>query len=132
MHEVVLRDFFLSTAGVEELRMDLEFAIVRESPTRILQRIEPMEDSFTVESKHLVRVCEAVISGELPAEHLRAVGFCLQASDAFIWDGSTHDGERVANVASDWSSPEINFALTLRNVERWRSYLLGGEYLREP
>ena len=37
------------------------------------------------------------------------------------------DGELVAEVVADWSCPEINYALTLENVQRFRNWLNGEE-----
>ena len=39
---------------------------------------------------------------------------------------SADDGERVAETASDWSAPEINFPLTAKSVSAWKSYLMNG------
>jgi hypothetical protein len=55
------------------------------------------------------------------------VGFLLIGSDEFEYDGDTEDGARVAEVAADWSAPEINWPLTLENVREWRSFLGTGE-----
>jgi hypothetical protein len=86
-----------------------------------------MAEEFEVRSTHLVKVCDAILDGSVHAELLEAIGFCLVASDAFHWDTVSPDGERVADVAYDWSAPEINYPLTLPNVAAWRRRLLGEE-----
>ncbi|HEX3580938.1 MAG TPA: hypothetical protein VH087_04195 [Thermoanaerobaculia bacterium] len=48
-----------------------------------------------------MKVCDAVINGEIGPEYLQAIGFCLEASDKFVWNTDTPNGERVSEVASD-------------------------------
>ncbi len=65
-------------------------------------------------------LCEAVLCGQLPAEELSTIGFALIASDKFIWDGD----DLIGDVIHDWSSPEINYPLTVENVCRFKNWLL--------
>jgi hypothetical protein len=62
-----------------------------------------------------------VIVGDLPADALHTIGFALEASDRFQWDGD--EDEVLANVIADWSCPEINYPLTVENVHRFRAWL---------
>jgi hypothetical protein len=73
----------------------------------------------------LVSVCDAVLSTTLPPQALRTIGFALECSDKFEWDGDAD--ELIANVIADWSCPEINYPLTLENVVRFRAWLAGTE-----
>jgi hypothetical protein len=125
MRETILREFFEGIASDRQLADDAAGSLVR-SNNHVTVRIERMSSEFAVEARHLIRVCDTVLSRSLDPEYLVAVGFALQASDAFTWDGSSEDGERVAETASDWSAPEINFPLTIENVCGWRSYLMNG------
>lgn len=101
--------------------------------------MQDISEDFTVEPSHLVRLCDAVVAGQLPPEVLEPIGFGLIASDHFVWDGDTPEGSRVAEALYDWSSPEINFALTVETARKFRSRLLSGEdqftrddHYREP
>jgi len=127
MHEQTLREFFEGMVPARALASDLSGSLkTNGNVTR--HAIVDMDGEFAVRPDHLIRVCDAVIQGEIAPEHLRAIGFCLQTSDAFFWNGSDGGGERVANVTADWSAPEINFQLTVANASAWRRYLAGGEY----
>jgi hypothetical protein len=125
MRETILRQFFEGNASDRELADDVSGSLSRRGNEGTV-RIERMDSEFLVKAQHLVRLCEAVLSGALDPKYLVAIGFALQSSDAFTWDGSTEDGERVAETASDWSAPEINFPLTIENVRGWKSYLMKG------
>jgi len=82
--------------------------------------IEDMETDFEVTRPMLVSLCDAVLSGQLPAEELSTIGFALAASDRFSWDRE----DLVGAVIYDWSCPEISYPLTRDNVERFRNWLL--------
>ena len=127
MHEDVLRQFFESEASAVELAQDLEGALVSDGPGLTRHPIVDMTDAFEVQPHHLVRVCDAILNGEIQPGLLEAIGFCLVASDAFHWDSSSPEGGRVADVVCDWSAPEINYPFTLPNIRAWRSRLLGEE-----
>ena len=81
-----------------------------------------MEKDFVVTADMAVRLCEAVLCGELFPDALHTIGFALMASDRFQWDG---DDEVLASVIADWSCPEVNYPLTLENVQRFRAWLMG-------
>src|SRR6266850_231968 len=100
MHEDVLRTFFKGEASAAALARDLEGALVLDGPSMTRHPIVDMVGDFEVRPHHL--------------------GFCLVASDAFHWNGDSPEGGRVAEVAHDWASPEINYPLTVSNVAAWR------------
>jgi len=120
MREQRLRDFFEGKAPAAELARDVEGST---NASGLLSKvsIEDMAEPFTVSSAMAIRLCDAVLSGELPAADLRTIGFVLQASDKFEWDGD--EDEVLAEVISDWSAPEINYPLTTDNVRRFRAWL---------
>jgi hypothetical protein len=124
MREIVLRQFFEGVASEQQLASDVSGSLERGNETRVC--IERMNSEFHVEPTHLVRVCDAVLSGVLEPSSLAVIGFALQASDVFVWDGSTEGGERVAETSADWSAPEISFPLTVEDVRGWRTYLTNG------
>jgi len=120
MHEETLRDFFIGTATAHELVDDLEGSLVHRGDVTD-HLIVDMSDDFHVH--HLLRVCDAILAGQIDSAHLQTIGFCLQASDSFFWDSDEPGGDRVSEVTADWSAPQINYALTPDNVRKWRHYL---------
>jgi hypothetical protein len=119
-----LRRFLEGSATAEKLAqilatpLDHSAGVTFEPPTSPPLHVAPA---------HLVRVCDAILAGGCEPRILRDVGFLLIGSDAFEYDGDAQDGARVAKVAADWSAPEINWPLTLENVQEWRLFLGTGE-----
>ena len=125
MRELILRQFFEGTSSARELASDL-LGSTRQSGSKIkITSIEDMDAQFRVTSEMAVRLCDAVLAGEIPAESLETVGFALQTSDKFEWDGD--EDEALASVIADWSCPEVNYPLTIDNVRRFREWLLRSE-----
>ena len=127
MHESILKDYFLGMVDESRLNEDLEGSVVRTSIDVITHYVNPMESDFRVEPAHLVKLCDAVLSGKLNAGNLELVGYCLVASDHFSWEEDSKSGELVAETAYDWSSPEIAYLLTFENIEKFRERLITGE-----
>jgi hypothetical protein len=125
MREAVLSDFFSGHLSVTELLADLVGTVTVRGDIHE-HRISESEGSFEVVPAHLVRVCDAVLAGDLPPSTLEAIGFCLVASDYFKYDTDTQDGDLVAQTANEWSSPEINYPLTMENVVKFRERLITG------
>jgi hypothetical protein len=125
MRERVLCDFFEDKATIVELARDVAGSISQKGPKISVVSIENMDGEFTVTTPMLVRLCDAVLGGELEPEALHSVGFALMASDAFCWDGDEDDV--LAEVIADWSCPEVNYRLTIENVKRFRAWLTRSE-----
>ena len=125
MREHVLRDFFEDKATIAELARDVAGSISRKSPKISIVSIEDMDGEFTVTAPMLVRLCDVVLGGELEPEALHSIGFALMASDAFCWDAD--EDSVLAEVIADWSCPEINYSLTIENVQRFRKWLTRSE-----
>jgi len=123
MREQVLRDFFEGRSSAAELERDVAGSTKRTGPKASIVSIEDMDSDFVVTADMAVRLCEAVLRGELLPDALHTIGFALMASDRFQWDGD--DDEVLASVIADWSCPEVNYPLTLANVQRFRAWLLG-------
>ncbi|HZR66415.1 MAG TPA: hypothetical protein VFA85_14815 [Terriglobales bacterium] len=125
MREEILKKFFLGEVSATELAADLSGSTKR--LTKIVSNIsiEDMEGQFVVTRPMLVLLCDAVLSGSLRAEELRTIGFALEASDHFEWDGDTD--EITANVIADWACPEVNYPLTQENIRRFRTWLTNVE-----
>jgi hypothetical protein len=71
----------------------------------------------------LVSLCEAVLSNQVPPRDLSTIGFALMASEKFAWDAE----DVVGDVIQDWSCPEINYPLTIENIQRFKDWLLEKE-----
>ena len=127
MREQLLRDFFVGNATAAELAHDLEDAIIRTGAQSQMHPIEAMDTDFVVQPEHLIRLCDAVLAGQLRPESLEAVGFCLLGSDCFEWDVDSAGGERVADVAISWSVPVANYPLNAGTVAKFRHLLATGE-----
>ncbi|HBE72266.1 MAG TPA: hypothetical protein DDW52_29380 [Planctomycetaceae bacterium] len=125
MHEAILCDFFTGDADAETLANDLRGAIISDGLVAC-HPIVNMDREFAVTASHLAALCDAILKNTISPDDLRAIGFCLIASEAFEWDADTTDGERVAEVCNHWSSPEVHFPLTLENVQKWKLYLETG------
>ena len=129
MREVILRDFFLGRTTPETLAKDVLGSVKRIAPIKFSVEIEDMDEEFSVTREMLVSLCDAVLSGQFPAHELSTIGFALEASDRFTWDGEDLTGR----VIDDWACPEINYALTLESVQMFRNWLLGLQpYPPEP
>ena len=129
MHESLLRDYFAGVTDAAALRADLSGAVVATGSRSSSQHIVDMTTESELRPEHLVRLCDAVLSGELAPDDLETIGFCLVASDHFIWDGDVPPGDVVAETVHDWSAPEINHRLTRETVRKFRERLLTGRDL---
>ncbi len=122
MREKMLRDFFVGKSSGAELGQDVAGSTKRSGPKTAVVSIEGMDTDFVVTTNMAVLLCDAVLNGELTAGALQTIGFALMASDKFHWNG---DGDEIlANIIGDWSCPEINYPLTVENVQRFRAWLM--------
>ena len=128
MHEEVLKRFFLGEISASELADDLSGSLVERRGVTY-HPIKDMSVNFEVRSEHLVRLCDAVLGGEIEAKYLQAVGFCILASDHFEYDTDTREGDLVGETVFDWSAPKVNYPLTIENVRKFRERLVTG---RDP
>jgi len=125
MREQILREFFVGKTSAIKLARDVSGSVARLSQVASEVRIIDMDADFEVTRPMLVALCDAVLQGEFPPLELKTVGFALMASERFRWDGDKDDV--LASVIADWSTPEINYPLTMANVKRFRMWLLGEE-----
>ena len=125
MREEVLKRFFLGEASAKELANDLAESLVERRGVTY-HPIKDMSDDFEVRPKHLIRVCDAILNGEIEARYLEAIGFCIVASDHFEYDTDTPEGDLVGETVFDWSEPRVNYPLTIENVRKFRERLVTG------
>ncbi len=104
MDERILRDFFLDRVAGSRLAKDVANSVSRPSETVFVVHVRDMEESFATTREMLLKLCDAVLNRELPAEALTTVGFTLEASDRFEWEDDV-----MSEVIGDWSCPEINY-----------------------
>src|SRR5262245_32717543 len=127
MNAQILREFFENRVSAGVLDADLRNAFEQTSLDSFQLRMTDVNEDFTVRMEHLVKLCDAVLAGELNPEALRAIGFGMIASDHFDWDGDSADGSAIAETLNDWASPEVNYQLSPATVKKFRHRLLTGE-----
>ena len=127
MREAALRDFFTGTLDGLHLAEHLHSSIQKSRLGETQCYVERLAEEFEITSAHLVKLCDAVLEGKLPAELLRTIGFVLISSESFHWEKEHPQGEWVAQVVHDWASPEINYPLNDKTVEKRRHLLLTGD-----
>lgn len=123
MREEVLAGFFNGTTTAARLASDLSGSEVRVSDIESFVKIEDMQQEFVVTKEMALALCDAVLREELPPSALATIGFALMASEKFTWDAEAVIGEIIA----DWSCPEVNYALNVANVRKYREWLTGSE-----
>ncbi len=125
MHEEVLRRFFEGAVSAEKLASDVRGSVTHFDQVRSSVRIVDMASECQVTRPALILLCDAVLSGSLSPDSLATVGFALEASDKFLWDGD--EDELVADIIADWSCPEVNYPLTVENIRRFKQWLTDAE-----
>jgi hypothetical protein len=126
VRESLVRDFFTGTAGPRELGTAADHFLAASPGPTIATPIFDLTSDFFVLPKHLLRVCNAALSGALKPEALQAIGLFLIASDRFRWSSDNQPGGAVARTVHEWAEPEMNEPLTLAYVSRCRTQLLTG------
>jgi hypothetical protein len=126
MREVTLKEFFAGNLNAAALSADLEGSLVT-SGMVTQHPIEDMDETFVVWPEHLIRLCDAVLRGDIHPQGLQAIGFCVVASDNFEYDTDTPEGDLVGETLMDWSAPDVNYPLTLANVRKFRERLVTGK-----
>ena len=132
MKAELLRDFFLGRVSATDLAADVAGAMVQTGHDTYQLHMVDLVDGFPVSATHLVRLCDAVLTGALPAPALADIAFGMIASDHLTWDTDEPDGARVSEALFDWSAPEINFPLRPDTIAKFRHRLLTGEDTFEP
>ena len=83
MREQVLRDFFEGRSSAEGLERDIAGSIKQSGPKTTVISIEDMDTDFNVTSDMAVRLCDAVLCGELRPEAARTAVLSAFADLAF-------------------------------------------------
>lgn len=129
MTEQTLEKYFSRNVTAEQLAKDLKNAQERTSYDVTTYYIQEMEcnGEYELTPEHLIKLCDDTLNGQLQLEDLNSVAFALNSSDFFTWDGRTVEGERMSKVIFAWDNPEIDYPLTIENIQLWKNYLLTGE-----
>lgn len=124
MNEATLRDVLYGSVPAASLAAEVGAAV--EAPGKARRRIHiqdlPGDEQVTVTAPMLVRLCDAVLAGELPGQALEPIAFAVIVSDHLHW---SEDDELVSRVLYDWATPEITWELTPENVRMFRDWLTG-------
>ncbi|HXX64788.1 MAG TPA: hypothetical protein VEO56_13405 [Bacteroidota bacterium] len=88
---------------------------------------DDLKEDFVVETRHLIAICDAVLSGAIKPCQLEQIASILVQSERFLWDPRDPLGKRVSEVIYAWEAPEINYLLTRDTVVKFRNLLLTGE-----
>lgn len=124
MKERVLVDFLEGRASAADLAENLAHAYVQEGLDTWALHVEPVEETYTVTRQGLIRLCDAVLAGDIAPDLLEPVGDCLMLSEAPTFDEA--DRDLLAEVAHRWGAPEINGRLDLDAVRMFREGLAAG------
>jgi hypothetical protein len=87
-----------------------------------------LEEEVPVGREDLVRLCDAVLEGELDTDDLRGAARFLLAADHFTWDETTPGGGLVSQVLREWSDPQRHYPMTTGNLRRYRQGLVAGTH----
>lgn len=86
--------------------------------------VADLSSAVHLSCRDLVRLCDAHLDGAVPASALEALATAILGSDRLVWDETSLDGELVAEVLWDWSSPDSDAGLTTEAVALHRKLLL--------
>jgi hypothetical protein len=121
--EATLRDFFDGNVSAGTLAIEVRDAVEPLSQGRRRVHVQdlPAGEEVRVTAQMLVRLCDAVLGRSLPAAALETIAFTILVSEHLHYA----EDELVVRVLYDWATPEINWKLTLRNVQMFRDWLTG-------
>jgi hypothetical protein len=126
LRESTIRDFFLGATTAAKLDEQAAGCVENiDSVTQDVHLNRDVDADFPLDRGCLIKLCDAVLNGELSPTSLATIAFALHATDRFVWDGDQDD--TLAAIVDDWASPELFYPLTPHNLERCRRWLLGTE-----
>lgn len=83
-------------------------------------------DEFELFPRHLLQLCDAVLSGDLEPGQLQPISHCLYYSGTFRWPQRHPDGRVVEEVLACWLAFDENRMPTHREIRYCREWLLHG------
>ena len=129
MTEKILKEYFDGITSAEVLSIYLNDTVHSQGNVSTYNILNFKSDTeFVVTTKHLIKLCADLINKKIKLEYLKAICFCLESSDFFIWDTGTKDGNLVEGAISNLSSVKINAKTTMAYIEYCAYYLETGEH----
>jgi hypothetical protein len=122
--EAILRDFFAGRVPADRLGASVAAAVepLGRHQRQVHVQDLPAGEELMVRAGMLIRLCDVVLDGSLPASALEIIAFIIVASERLQPDT---DDERVGRVLFDWMAPEVSWELTAGNVGMFREWLTG-------
>lgn len=129
MTEKTLKEYFEGKISTDKLNDDLKDTVSGNGVVSYYDIEEYRSDAkFTVTTKQIIQLCHDVLNENIRLEDLKTIAFCLEASDYFVYDSETPDGNKVQDFILNWTSPEINTPTTIGYVQYCAYYLETGEH----
>jgi hypothetical protein len=72
----------------------------------------------------LIRLCDAHLADGLSTADLGTLATAILGSDRLVWDETSLEGELVAEVLWDWSSPDSESGLSSETIALHRKLLV--------
>lgn len=128
MTESILKEYFENKISSEFLSADLNDSIKKLTyDTSQISVIEMESDSeFEVEQKHVNKILNDALNGNLTFENLETIASGLMFSEYFTWDSDTEIGNRIATIIVELDNTEINFPISIENLKLRKEYLESG------
>ncbi|MFT6843646.1 MAG: hypothetical protein ACJASR_002430 [Psychroserpens sp.] len=116
MNEKVLEKYF---------KNQIDYKVLNE---KLFTENIDLEIEYTITRNDLLKLCELTLNGKIDLNTLGNIAFNLIGSDFFEWDSNETDGEIISTTIFDWDNPELNYPLSIENLELWKQYLETGKY----
>ncbi|MAL58537.1 MAG: hypothetical protein CMC14_00665 [Flavobacteriaceae bacterium] len=128
MNETILKDYFENKISAELLSANLNGSIKKLTYDTSEISVERMksDSEFEVEQKHVKKILNDALNGNLTFDNLKTIASGLMFSDYFTWESDTEIGNRIATIIVELDNTEINFAISTKNLKLWKEYLESG------
>jgi hypothetical protein len=130
MTEHALLSYFNDRINADSLNADVEGSEQKTSHDVYAVSVTQINqiDGFNISLKHLIKLCDDIIRGNVSFKNLNIIAYALVMSEYFYWDTDTIDGQITAQVLFDWNNPDIGHPITNANLILWKAYLEKGVY----
>jgi hypothetical protein len=83
-------------------------------------------DEFELFPRHLLQLCDAVLSGDIDPGQLQPISYCLYYSGSFRWQQQHPDGRVVEEILTCWLAFDENRVPTHGDIRYCREWLMYG------
>lgn len=127
MKENTLKEYLNGKASAEVLNADI-IGTVTITNDKYYNKItyNERDTKFIITTKHIVKIFEDIINQNIKLADLNTIFFELKASDYFMWDTNTEDGNKVQNIISNII--ETGKPITMEYIQYCAYYLETGEH----